>query len=100
MEPENRSLQHLRPATQPDPAAIVVTVRYWAAARAAAGRDTEQLSGCQTVRDVVAQVNQLHPDLRAVTAVSTLLMDGRPASPAQPLTAGAVLEVLPPFAGG
>jgi sulfur-carrier protein len=77
-----------------------VTVRYWAGARAAAGVDSDVISGCATVRDAVAAVNRLHPGLGSVTAVSSLLLEGRPAAPADPLHGGSVLEVLPPFAGG
>lgn len=77
-----------------------VTVRYWAGARAAAGVDSDTVAGCATVLDAVTAVNGLHPGLEAVTAVSSLLLEGRPAGPADPLGPGAVLEVLPPFAGG
>jgi molybdopterin converting factor small subunit len=33
-------------------------------------------------------------------AVSTILMDGRPVAASLPLSEGATIEVLPPFAGG
>jgi molybdopterin converting factor small subunit len=45
-------------------------------------------------------VDGLHPGLAAVTAVSTLLVDGRATHRDHELPDGAVLEVLPPFAGG
>jgi sulfur-carrier protein len=77
-----------------------VTVRYWAGARAAAGVETDLVRGCATVADAVAAVDALHPALAPVTAVSTLLLDGRAAQREQPLPDGSVLEVLPPFAGG
>ena len=76
-----------------------VTVRYWAAARAAAGVDTEVLSGA-TVADVLARARAAHAGLAPVLQVATVLLDGRPATPAVRLTEGAMLEVLPPFAGG
>jgi len=76
------------------------TVRYWAGARAAAGVESDVVSGCRTVADAVATVDGLHPGLAAVTAVSTLLLDGRATSRDQVLPDGSVLEVLPPFAGG
>ena len=77
-----------------------VTVRYWAGARAAAGVDSDLVRGCRTVAQAVAAVDLLHPGLPAVTAVSTLLLDGRATHRDDPLPDGSVLEVLPPFAGG
>lgn len=77
-----------------------VTVRYWAGARAAAGTDGDEVAGCATVAETVAEVTRRHPALAPVVAVSTLLLDGRPAQPEHRLAPGAVLEVLPPFAGG
>jgi molybdopterin converting factor small subunit len=76
------------------------TVRYWAGARAAAGAETDLVRDCATVAEAVAAVDALHPGLAAVTAVSTLLLDGRAAHRDDPLPDGSVLEVLPPFAGG
>lgn len=84
----------------PEHAGAAVTVRYWAGARAAAGVDSDTVTGCQTVADAVAAVTRLRPALAPVTAVSSLLLEGRPASPDVALVAGSVLEVLPPFAGG
>ncbi len=77
-----------------------VTVRYWAAARAAAGVDADEVRGCATVGDAVAAVTSQRPELARVAAVSSLLLDGRPTARDQVLPPGAVLEVLPPFAGG
>lgn len=77
-----------------------VTVRYWAGARAAAGVDSDQLGPCATVADAVAAAVALRPALAPVAEVSTLLVDGRRAGRDEPLPAGALLEVLPPFAGG
>jgi sulfur-carrier protein len=77
-----------------------VTVRYWAGARAAAGVESDLVGDCETVADAVAAVDALHPGLASVTAVSTLLLDGRATHRDQPLPEGSVLEVLPPFAGG
>lgn len=82
------------------PAAAPVTVRYWAGARAAAGVDSDAVAGCATVAEAVAAVTRLHPSLAPVVAVSSLLLDGRPASRTAELPPGALLEVLPPFAGG
>ena len=81
-------------------AGALVTVRYWAGARAAAGVDEDVLENCATVTHAAAAVIGLHPDLASILPVSTLLLDGRAVGLAAPLSAGAVLEVLPPFAGG
>lgn len=78
----------------------VVTVRYWAGARAAAGVDEDALHGCPTVAAAASAVVGLHPDLGAIVPVSTWLLDGRAAPPDTALAPGALLEVLPPFAGG
>jgi molybdopterin converting factor small subunit len=80
--------------------AASVTVRYWAGARAAAGVESDVVRGCRTVAEAVAGVVALHPALAAVTAVSTLLLDGRATHRDHELPDGSVLEVLPPFAGG
>jgi molybdopterin converting factor small subunit len=77
-----------------------VTVRYWAGARAAAGVDSDVLTGCSTVADVVAAAVASRPALAPVARVSSLLLDGRAATPTDAVPDGSVLEVLPPFAGG
>ncbi|WP_152186772.1 MoaD/ThiS family protein, partial [Segeticoccus rhizosphaerae] len=56
-----------------------ITVRYWAAARAAAGLDTEEHSG-DTVGDVLAAAVGAHPALEPVVQVASVLLDGRPAA--------------------
>ena len=53
-----------------------------------------------TVADVLARARAAHAGLAPVLQVATVLLDGRPATPAVRLTEGAMLEVLPPFAGG
>lgn len=85
------------PAGQDHPS---VTVRYWAGARATAGVESDVVTGCATVGEAVAEVDARRHGLAAVTAVSTLLLDGRAVTRDQPLPEGAVLEILPPFAGG
>jgi molybdopterin converting factor small subunit len=77
-----------------------VTVRYWAAARAAAGVDSDVVTGCDTVGEVLAAATTLRPELAPVAAVSSVLLDGRTASRDAAVPEGAVVEVLPPFAGG
>lgn len=81
-----------------------VTVRYWAAAREAAGLDSETVERGEladlTVGAVTAAVTARHPDLAPVLVVSSLLVDGRVVAGDHALGSGDVLEVLPPFAGG
>lgn len=82
-----------------------VTVRYWAGAQAAAGVATEQLeiggrSELGTVGDLIEVATTRHPGLRAVFALSAVVVDGRRLDPADSVPEGAHVEVLPPFAGG
>jgi len=81
------------------PAIADVAVRYWAAARAAAGCDSEHFSG-HLVGDVLAEAAAAHTGLGVILEVSTILLDGRAVSAAEVLPDGSALEVLPPFAGG
>lgn len=83
-----------------------VTVRYWAAARAAAGCAEEQAAG-STVEEVLAAVVEAHSDtprFAEVLGVSSVLIGEQPLGARDPaevrISAGDVLEVLPPFAGG
>ncbi len=84
------------PPTDPQPQ---VTVRYWAAARAAAGVDSELLKGT-SVGSVAAAAVAAHPGLGAVVTVATFLVDGRAARREDVLRDGSTVEVLPPFSGG
>ncbi|WP_083707249.1 MoaD/ThiS family protein [Intrasporangium flavum] len=76
-----------------------VTVRYWAAARAAAGTDSDVQPG-DTVGSVVDAAVAAHPGLERVARVATFLLDGRKVGRETSVPAGATVEVLPPFAGG
>ncbi|MDO5710979.1 MAG: MoaD/ThiS family protein [Micrococcales bacterium] len=76
-----------------------VTVRYWAAAAAAAGTAQESLP-VGSVAQILDAARRRHPDLERVLAVATILHDGRVLRPGQEVPVGAELEVLPPFAGG
>ncbi len=82
-----------------------VTVRYWAAARQAAGCAEERLRG-DTVADVLAAARERHddPGFAKLLGVCSLLLGDRPLGRAEPSDVavgdGDVLEVLPPFAGG
>jgi sulfur-carrier protein len=84
----------------------MVTVRYWAAAKQAAGVAEETLSAA-TLAEALAAASASRAasaDFQAVLARSSFLVNGqqaggRPAETVQ-LGEGAVIEVLPPFAGG
>jgi len=87
----------------------VVTVRYWAAARAAAGVDSDDvsLSGGTTLADVLASVRDRHgagSRLAEVMAVCSVLVGDRPVGSRDPahveVSPGDTIELLPPFAGG
>lgn len=75
-----------------------VTVRYWAGARRAAGRESERLTAVD-VADLRAQLER-RPELAAVLAASSVLVDARHSEDDKPLAPGAVVDILPPFAGG
>ena len=114
------------PGTDP---AEMVTVRYWAGARAAAGVAEERLAGVATVDDLVTHLAESRPGLLAVlpvcsvlvggrasfvttstdsgsrsggrcVPVCSVLVGGRASTGADQIAPGAVVEVLPPFAGG
>ena len=83
-----------------------VTIRYWAAAKEAAGMAEESLDA-MTLRDALnAAVASRRPDNRLATVIarSSFLVNadpvGRAARESIVLDEGAVIEVLPPFAGG
>lgn len=88
--------------TSPGTATAVgtVTVRYFAAAAEAAGLDSEAVAA-GTADEVVAELTRRHGDgLAAVLTRCSLLADGTRVEGADPVRAGATLDVLPPFAGG
>jgi len=80
-----------------------ITVRYFAAARAAAGSDSEQLTvrPGATVRELVDGLGGRSRELARVLVRCSFLCDGLAVrDQAQPLRAGNTIDVLPPFAGG
>jgi molybdopterin converting factor small subunit len=92
-----------------------VTLRYWAAAKQAAGVAEETLSAdtlggalaaALRAREQAAASGQAdrHAALRSVLARSSFLVDGNPVGGRAPeavlLEDAAAVEVLPPFAGG
>jgi molybdopterin synthase sulfur carrier subunit len=85
-----------------------IRVRYWAAARSAAGVGEDFLDADEplSLTQVRARAVELHPDGRlekVLTACSALVAD-RPAGSSDPdqvlVTPGETVEFLPPFAGG
>ncbi|MEO3978447.1 MoaD/ThiS family protein [Streptomyces sp. CAU 1734] len=81
-----------------------VTIRYWAAARAAAGTDAEPYEA-GTLAEALAGVRQRHPgELTRVLRRCSFLIDGDPVGVRDHetvrLAEGGTVEVLPPFAGG
>jgi len=84
----------------------MVTVRYWAAAKQATGV-AEEVLAAGTLAEMLAAVLARHPAapaLEGVLARSSFLIDGEQAGNRPPgsviLREGAVVEILPPFAGG
>jgi sulfur-carrier protein len=93
----------------------VVTLRYWAAAKEAAGIAEEAVSA-GTLAEALAvataeggpagadQRSDRNARLRAILVRSSFLVDGTPVGTRAPeavvLGDGSVVEVLPPFAGG
>ncbi|HEY2288975.1 MAG TPA: MoaD/ThiS family protein [Streptosporangiaceae bacterium] len=87
----------------------IVTMRYWAAAKEAAGV-AEEIVAADTLAAALSVIggqpreNRGAAALSAVLARSSFLIDGHPvgrrAAESVALADGAVIEVLPPFAGG
>jgi len=83
-----------------------VTIRYWAAAKEAAGMPEESVDAATLRGALDAAVASRRPDTRLATVIarSSFLVNadpvGRVAKESIVLDEGAVIEVLPPFAGG
>ena len=87
--------------------ADTVLVRYWAAARSAAGVAEETFPAPGTLAGLRAAVVARHPDrprLADVVSICSVLVGDRPVGTADPvdvpLEGGETVELLPPFAGG
>jgi molybdopterin converting factor small subunit len=85
----------------------VATLRYWAAAREAAGTAQEETRATtlgRALSEAVAARGTAGEPLARVLRRCSFLIDGAPVGTRDPETvevrAGAVVEVLPPFAGG
>lgn len=75
-----------------------MTVRFWAGARRAAGHAEEPFTAA-SLGELRAGLASRR-ELAAIVAASSFLVDGEHAADDAPLRAGAVVDVLPPFAGG
>lgn len=83
---------------------VDVTLRYWAAARDAAGVESDRFEAA-TVAEALELAAAAHPsdNMRRVLAVSSVLNAGLVVHPEHrdlELPGPTELEVLPPFAGG
>ncbi len=88
------------------PAPGRVTVRYWASARAAAGRESD-LVPAGTVAEALAAVREVHagrPEFGRLIGICSVLVGSQPLGRRDPadvaLDDGDLVELLPPFAGG
>jgi len=86
----------------------LIVVRYWAAARTAAGVGQDELAtdGPLTLSEVVRRAVAAHPGTRlaGVLEICSVLVGDRPVATEDPETVlvapGQSVEFLPPFAGG
>ena len=84
----------------------IVTIRYWAAAKDAAGMPEESLEAVSLAGALRAAVARRESGARLneIFARSSFLVNAEPVARASRetfiLEEGAVIEVLPPFAGG
>ncbi|WP_113699056.1 MoaD/ThiS family protein [Nonomuraea lactucae] len=78
-------------------------VRYWAAAKVAAGTAEEPFEAA-TLGELMTKITQDRTELARVVSRSSFLVDGSPvgrrAYDDVVLADGATVEILPPFAGG
>jgi molybdopterin converting factor small subunit len=88
------------------PRTAVGTIRYWAAAKAAAGTAEEPYRAA-TLAEALDAARERHagrPEFTRVLLRCSFLVDGDPVGTrdhtAVPLREGGTVEVLPPFAGG
>jgi len=82
---------------------LQVTVRYFAAARAATGHDEETIALLPgtTVADLAAQLGERDAELAKVLMRCSFLCDGVAVrDTAMALANAQTVDVLPPFAGG
>jgi sulfur-carrier protein len=80
-----------------------VTVRYFAGAQAATGLEAERLpfAGPRPLEELAGELARRHgPDLARVLEAASFLIDEVPGPRDRVVPTGAVVDVLPPFAGG
>ena len=79
----------------------MATIRYFAAAAAAAGMATEQRDA-DTLGELLRDLTAAHgSDFDRVLARCSVLVDGRvTADPGTVVTGSTAVDILPPFAGG
>lgn len=79
-----------------------LTVRYWAAAKAAAGTVEDVVDAASVAEALHAARTRHDAHFAAVLGAASVLVDGarRDQDDTAALPEGSVLEVLPPFAGG
>jgi molybdopterin synthase sulfur carrier subunit len=80
------------------------TIRYWAAARAAAGVAEERTSATTLAEALLLARSVRDERFTEVLAVCSFVVDGEPVGAREHaqvrLPAGGLVDVLPPFAGG
>lgn len=80
------------------------TLRYWAAARAAAGTAADEIDAATLSQALVLAVDRHGSALAEVLAVCSFVVDGDPVGGRDrtgvALGDGSLVDVLPPFAGG
>ena len=93
----------MTPVEATSTATVQLTVRYFAAARAAAGAETETLrvASGTTVASLVEGLGARGSELARVLRRCSFLCDGFAVrDEAAELRNGQIIDVLPPFAGG
>jgi molybdopterin converting factor small subunit len=80
----------------------MVTVRYFAGARTAAGGTSSEAVKASTLDELITILIECHGErLAVVLKAASFLVDGVAShDTAAALPAGATVDVLPPFAGG
>jgi molybdopterin converting factor small subunit len=76
-----------------------VTIRYFAAARSAAGESTATAQA-DSIKELVGTVSADRPELARVLGICTFLLDGERVTLETRLRPGSLVDALPPFAGG
>jgi len=93
-------------ATETAETPAVGTIRYWAAAKAAAGTAEEPYRAVTLAEalDAAREHHAAQPEFARILASCSFLVDGDPVGTRDHarvrLAAGGTVEVLPPFAGG